>query len=175
MKCFACMLLLACTFVHAQKDTEFPKGWVMYLDAQQGMSTTFDNSPDTYVFSLGASPQATVIPGHLRLGVQTALLYAYKDISAVFGPRLSWKLKTFNLDPLGSLFNLQLQLEHLWGTDRQRLFGGGPLIEAGQIFSFSLTAHRDYCLNYWWFRAGLGFNFLHKKRKSPTGTDPLLN
>jgi hypothetical protein len=175
MKWLLCLTTFAFSFLHtcAQTDPEFPKGWVMYLEAQQGMATTFNSSPDIYVFSLGLAPAATVIPGHLRLGGTANLLYTNKNISAAFGPRAAWKIKTFNIDPLGSLFNLQLQVEHLWGTDKQKLFGGGPVIEAGQILSFSLTAHRDYCLNYWWFRAGLGFNLLHKKRKSPTGTDPM--
>ena len=145
----------------------------MYLEAQQGMSTTFDNAPDLYLFSLGISPEATIVPGHLRLGARAALLYAYKDISAVVGPKLAWKLKTFNLGQFGSLFNLQLQLEHLWGSDNQRLVGGGPVIEAGQILSFSLTAHRDYHFNYWWFRTGIGFNLLHKKKKSLRDMDPM--
>jgi hypothetical protein len=147
----------------------------MLLEAQQGVSTRFNTMPDTYVFALGLSPAATIIPARLRLGATADFLYTNKRIAAAFGPRLAWKLKTFNLGELGSLFNLHLRLEQLWGTDKQRLFGGGPVIEAGQLFSFSLTAHRDYYLNYWWFRTGLGFNILHKKRKSATGTDPLIN
>jgi hypothetical protein len=160
-------------FINAQADPEFPKGWVFYVETEQGMATTFHSSPDTYIFSLGASPAVTIIPGRLRLGATADLLYTNKDFSAVFGPALAVKLKTIHLGRLGSLLNLQMRLEQLWGTDKQKLFGGGPLIEVGQLLSFSLTAHRDYYLNYWWFRTGIGFNLFHKKRKSPTGTDPL--
>jgi hypothetical protein len=159
--------------VRAQNDPEFPKGWVLYLEAQQGMSTDFHATADTYVGGLGLSPAITLIPQHLRLGTTADLLYTNKKILAVFGPRVAWKLKTFNLNPLGSIMNLHLRLEQLWGTEKQSVFGGGPVVEAGQLFTLSLTAHRDYRLNYWWFRTGLGFNLLYQKRKSPTGTDPL--
>ena len=174
MKRVFCLLIFLYIFLYtnAQNDPEFPRGWVMYIEAEQGASA-FRGSPALYLANLQLSTQATVIPRYLRVGAVSGLSYTNKKLSSVFGPRLSMKIKTFGVGQ-GSLFNLQLQLEHLWGTNKQKLFGGGLLVEAIQMFSVSLTAHRDYYFHAWRFQAGAGYNLFHKKRKSPTGTDPML-
>jgi hypothetical protein len=75
------------------------------------------------------------------------------------------KLASLNAKQLGSLLNVQLQLEHLWGTDKQKLLGGLLHAELGQLLVIGLGMHRDYGLNDWWFQGGIGFNLLHKKNK----------
>jgi hypothetical protein len=165
--------LFFCVQGRAQSDPEFPKGWVMYLEAQQGVVTAFNSSPDLFAASLSLSPQITIIPQHLRLGASGGVAFTNKEFSALFGPRVALKLKTIKLQRLGSLFNLQFQLEHLWGSRDERLFGGGLCFEIIQMLDLSIRAHRDYSLGNWWFQAGAGFNLLYKKRKSVTGTDPM--
>ena len=164
-------LLLTGT-AYAQNDPEFPKGWVMYFEAQQGLRTTFDPRPDLFATSASLCPQITVVPAHFRIGGSAGLAFTDKQFSGMFGPRASLKLKTIRLKNLGSLFNLQLELEHLWGTRKERLFGGDLKLEIIQLLSLKLSAHRDHALGNWWFMAGAGINLFHKKRKSPTGDDP---
>lgn len=166
---FSCLVTIQ---VFSQADPEFPKGTVLYISAQQGINTSFDPGPDHYIGGMGLSGQFTIIPQHLRLGAGGEFVFTNKNFSGLIGPRLAWKIKTMKMEPLGSVLNLQLQAEHLWGTDQQRLIGGLFGIELAKMFSFQLMAHRDYQNDAWWFRAGVGYNLLRKKRKSPTGTDP---
>lgn len=168
-------LSLSALLCAAQRDPEFPAGTVLYVSARQGINTSFDVTPDFYVGGLGMTPQITLVPGHLRGGVTGELMYTDKAVRALAGPRVSIKLKTFSAGPLGSLFNLQLQLEHLWGTKKERLAGGALALEFFQLLEFQVAAHRDYHLERWWFRAGWGWNLLQKRKRSPTGTDPMSN
>ena len=150
---------------------EFPKGWVLYGEASQGISTNFKSAPDLYVGSFELNPMATVVPSHLRLGGVAGLLFTDKKLDGIFGPRLAWNLSTLKVSEFGSFANLQLQLDALWGTSSQRLIGGGPKLEIARLLTLGITAHRDYNLNDWWFRMSVGYNFLHKK-KSTTPHDP---
>jgi hypothetical protein len=165
-----CILFLSVT---AQKDPEFPKGAVMYLESHHGIATNFHNSPDLFVGYLGLTPQVTVIPSHLRLGGTAGLLFNNKKFDGLFGPNLALKIKTLNVKQMGSILNLQLKVEYLWGTDKQKLIGGDINVELGQLLLIGLSLHRDYGLNYWWFQGGLGFNLLRKKKGGPA--DPLSN
>jgi hypothetical protein len=149
----------------AQKDPEFPRGWVMYLEGNHGVATNFSSAPDLFVQGLRLAPQATVVPGHIRVGATVSGIFFNKKIDGCFGPNLVFKLASKQAKPMGSLLNIQLQLEHLWGTGDQRLLGGLLHIELGQFLVVGLTMHRDYGLNYWWFQTGLGYNLLRKKRK----------
>ncbi len=154
----------------AQNDPEFPKGAVMYLSAQQGKSTSFNSSPELWVGGISLSPQFTLLPQHLRAGAVAEWAYTKKQGSALFGPLLALKIKTVKKEPFGSILNIQLQADHLWGTRHQRMIGGGLTIEAIQLFCFNITAHRDYSLNQWWFRGGVGIDILHKRKSG--STDP---
>lgn len=156
--------LLFSTILYAQE--EFSKGWVMYLEGMQGASTRFHAEPDTYVGNLQLSPQVTVIPNHVRFAAITGLAFNNKNIYGTYGAGINWKLATLNFNPLGSLLNLQVQLQHLWGTGHQKLFGGGFKAEAGKLILLGITAHRDYSLNQWWLQAGIGLNLLRKKAGS---------
>lgn len=158
---------------YAQKDPEFPKGFVLYLHAQDGMVTNFTTAPDLFVAGLGLTPQVTVIPGYLRLGATASAVFNNKKLDGLFGPNIGIKLASLKASNLGSILNLQLQLDHLWGTTHQKLLGGALQSEIGQILKISFSAHRDYGMNDWWFQGGIGFNLLHKKRKKLE--DPMDN
>jgi hypothetical protein len=166
---------LGCFFLLlAQQDPEFPKEkWVLYLEAHQGMATNFHRNPDVYVGGVRLTPQFPVIAGKLRLGAVAGAVFTNKKWHGTFGPNLAWKLKSLQVKEFGSLLNLQLQAEHLWGTNRQRLAGGGVKTEIGQLLTIAIMGHRDYHLNYWWWQVGIGFNLLRKKKGPPA--DPLDN
>lgn len=154
----------------AQDDPEFPKGWVFYAEGHHGLSTNFKgSSPDIFVAGLRANPQVTIVPQHLRFGAAAELAFTNKTFYGVFGPTLNWKIKTLNVKSMGSILNLQVQAEHLWGTDKQKLIGGGLKAEVGQLILLGFMIHRDYNLNYWWFQGGLGINLVKKKKDG----DPL--
>jgi hypothetical protein len=149
----------------AQDDPEFPKGYVFYVEGHHGLSTNFKgSSPDIFVSGLRANPQITVVTHLLRLGGAANLIFTNKTFYGVFGPTVNYKIKTLNVKSMGSILNLQLQAEHLWGTDKQRLIGGGLKAEAGQLILLGFMLHRDYNLNYWWFQGGLGINLKKKKK-----------
>jgi len=150
---------------------EFPKGWTLYLDGSQGMITQFRQGTDLYTGSLELAPQVTVKTGLLKAGAVAALTYNNKQLAGLFGPSATIKIFQANAGPLGSVANIQAQAEHLWGTGRQRLLGGGVYLEAGQLLLMGLKADRDYALNTWWFQGSIGFNLLYKKRPA-TPTDP---
>ncbi|HMH20858.1 MAG TPA: hypothetical protein VK563_03735 [Puia sp.] len=153
------------------KAQEFPKGWVMYLEGAQGMVTNFKASPDVYTGSLMLSPQVTVVPSVLRVGAAAGLAFTGKKLLGLAGPEATLKLAQFNAGPLGSVANVQAQVQYLWGGTSERMVGGGLRAELGQLLVLGVTAHRDYNLNTWWFQGVLGFNLLHKKR-SPNPPDP---
>ena len=154
----------------AQSDPEFPKGFILYAKLHNGMVTDFSSRPDLYVGGLQLAPQYTVVPHLLRAGIIAGGFYGNKKIQGEFGPSLSLKLKTFNANlqgaRVGSLGNLNLLVDHLWGTGKQRLIGGGLILDAGNIASFGLTAHRDYKLNNWWFQSEIAIR-ISKKRVTP--------
>lgn len=161
------LLFIASLPFSAQAQEEFPKGWVMYVEAMQGAVTDFHRSqPDLYVGNLQLSPQVTVIPGYLRLSAIGGGTFYNKQFYGMAGAGLNAKLATVHFNPFGSLLNLQAQLQHIWGTDKQQLLGGGLKAELGQIILLGITAHRDYHFRAWWLQTGIGFNLLHKKKSA---------
>lgn len=169
-----CIFFLGCLFfcidVHSQQDpndTEFRKGWVVYLKLDNGVISNFHAAPDLYVGGLQLSPQVTVIPHKLRLGANAGFVYANKKFSGLIGPSVAFKLKSINLKDLAGLANLQLIAEHNWGTEKQQLVGFGISLELLQKALVSLTAHRDYNLNNWWMQAHIGINLKKDKSKTP--------
>ena len=158
------------TYCPAQSDTEFPKGFILYGKLHNGMITDFTSRPDLYVGGLQLAPQYTVVPHLLRAGIIAGGFYGNKKIQGELGPSVSFKLKTFNANlqgaRVGSFGNLNLLVDHLWGSGKQRLLGGGLILDAGNIVSFGLTAHRDYGLNNWWFQSEIAIR-ISKKRKIP--------
>jgi len=144
-------------------QSQFQKGWTLYVEGAQGISTNFTSSPDLYVGGLDLKPMVTVIPDHLRLGASAGFIYSNNSLDGTIGPLLAWKLKTFTIPDFGSFGNLQLQLGALWGGAGHSLVGGGPYVELARRFQIGLTAYRDYGVNDWWFRIGLGVNLTPKK------------
>lgn len=157
-------------FCHAQTDTEFPKGFIMYAKLHSGMITDFTSNPDLYVAGLQLAPQVTVVPHLLRAGAIIGAFYANKKIQGEFGPSLSFKIKSFHASlqgtPVGSLANINLIIDHLWGTGHQRLLGGGIILDAGNLVTFGVTAHRDYMMNDWWFQSEVAIR-ISKTHKNP--------
>lgn len=160
--------LLLSGVCHGQRDTEFPKGFIFYARLHSGMVTQFDGSPDLFAGGLQLSPQLSVVPHLLRLGINAGGFFTENRIQGDIGPMASFKIKTFYLGlkgtTVGSAGNLHLRLDHLWGTGRQRLIGGGVVADFGNLLTFGLTAHRDYRLNSWWFQTEMGIRISAKKK-----------
>jgi hypothetical protein len=168
-KYFAFFVFALCysVLVSAQ-DTEFPKGFIMHLRLHNGMQTQFNSTPDLYVIGAQVVEQATVIPGRLRAGVAIGAFYTNKKMNALIGPTVSLKIKSFRAGPFGTAGNVQLNLEQLWGSDDQHLFGGGVYLDLLNKIMVGLTAHRDYELNNWWLQTVLAFRL----SKTPKVNEP---
>lgn len=168
--CLAVLFILTIQFSYAQSDTEFPKGFIMYAKLHNGMITDFTSRPDLYVGGLQLAPQYTLVPHVLRGGIIAGGFFANKKIQGELGPSLSFKLKSFKANlqgaSVGSLGNINLLFDHLWGTGGQRLVGGGIVVDGGNLITFGITAHRDYGLNNWWFQSEIAIR-ISKKHKNP--------
>jgi hypothetical protein len=158
---------LFCKSLVAQ-DTEFKKGFIMHAKLHNGMLTNFSKSPDLYVGGLQLVPQFTVLPHKVRAGVIAGAFYAGKKVELQAGPTVSLKLKTINASVFGSAANINVALNHLWGSGRQKLIGSGFYIDLLNKLELGLTSHRDYYLNAWWFQTSLGIRInKNKKVKEP--------
>lgn len=165
------LLSFCCLCSQAQQPPlEFEKGSVLNLEVLQGFTKT-KSVPELYLAEIRLSPQWTVAPGRLRAGAAGGVLYHNGNLSAFAGPSLAFNLKTVTTKPgalSGSLLNVQLVLEHLWGTNEQHLFGGGFRTEIGKKLLLSLLTHRDYHLNYWNVEFGVGINLGPRKKLGPS-------
>ena len=129
---FSILLLLVCCKALAQQDTEFPREFIMHLKLHNGMVTNFKGgSPDMYAGGIQLIPQYTIVPKLLRGGVIVDGFYTGKKLQAAVGPTLSIKLKTLHVNPFGSAGNIHINIDHLWGTEHQRLLGGGINADIG--------------------------------------------
>ena len=168
--CFAILFIATSGYIHAQNDTEFPKGFIMYAKLHNGMVTDLKVHPDLYVGGVQLAPQLTVIEHTLRAGIIADGFYTDKRIDGAFGPSLSLKIKTFKAAlqgaPIGSIGNINLIVSHVWGSGHQRLLGGGVIADLGNIITIGITAHKDYFLNTWWFQNEIGVRISkpHKNR-----------
>lgn len=169
--CRLFLLMIYCFFSikgFTQDDTEFPKGFVMHARLHNGMITNFHHGADLYVGGLQLIPQVTVLPGKLRMGIIAGGFYAGKTVDGQFGPTISVKLKTFNAGPFGSAANVHLTADHIWGTNKQKLAGGGIHVDLLNKLVLGITAHRDYEWNTWWLQTALGLRISKiKKTKEP--------
>ncbi|HMD00746.1 MAG TPA: hypothetical protein VKH37_11365 [Ferruginibacter sp.] len=149
-------------------DPEFPKEFIMHLRVHNGMVTNFKHyTPDQYVGGIEIIPQYTLVVNKLRGGVVVGTFYTGKTLQADFGPTISWKLKSIHAGPMGSAANIHLNFDYLFGTQKERLLGGGINADILNWFIIGLSAHRDYNLNTWWFRNSLAVRISKlKKRKS---------
>lgn len=73
------------------------------------------------------------------------------------GPTVSIKIKTIALKNFGSGGNINLSMDHLWGTNNQRLFGGGLNLELLNLLVVGTSIHRDYNNNNWWLQGSIAF------------------
>lgn len=154
---------------------EFNNRPVLPVEAGLGFSSRQSKA----LFSVQASPQFTLIKHQLRLGATVGGAYTtiYPDQVAEHwigyaGPKLSYKLKQLELKlaglPQGIAFgNLNVFLEHLWGGDKVKLFGGGITVELAKKAAVSIKCHRDYEHQSTWGQLGLSYNFIPQK-KPPT-------
>jgi hypothetical protein len=153
--------------VSAQNDPEFPKEFIMHLRLHQGMVTDFHStSPDIYVVGLQAVPQYTFVQNLLRGGVIADVLYTGKKLQLAGGPTISVKLKTLYGKPFGSIGNISLNLDHLWGTEKQQLAGGGITLDLANKIIIGIHAHRDYALNTWWLQNTLAIRISKLRKKT---------
>ncbi len=149
---------------YSQADPEFPKGFIMHLKLHNGMITNFKSDPDLYVGGIQIVPQMAIVEHLLRGGIIVDGFYTDKKLQAAFGPTISLKVKTFNAGVFGSAANLNLSFDHLWGTEKQKLVGGGINADLGNIIVIALTAHYDYEFCNWWFQNSIGIRISKKKK-----------
>ncbi|MFZ1528971.1 MAG: hypothetical protein WAT19_09490 [Ferruginibacter sp.] len=147
-------------------DTEFRKDWLLLAKLNNGFITNFHALPaDMYAGGISINPQFTVVVNKLRLGANAGFVYGGKKMSGLFGPMAAFKIKNFDAKNFGGLANMHLIAEANWGTDQQQLAGGGLGFEILKLIHLSITAQRDYHLNYWWFQSHIGIK-LNKKKKT---------
>jgi hypothetical protein len=160
------LLCLVCIQLKAQnkRDTEFPKEFIMHLKLHNGLVTNFSNLPELYTGGLQFVPQYTIVPQKIRAGVITDFYYTNKKISAAFGPTFSYKIKTFKAAPFGSLGNINVNVDHLWGTNKEKLIGGGINADIANKIVIGLSFHRDYNLNTWWVQNSIGIRISSVKK-----------
>ena len=160
------LFLLSFQLSAQDQDPEFPKEFIMHLKLHNGMVTNFrGNAADMYAGGVQLIPQYTIIKKLLRGGIILNGFYTDKKLQAAFGPTLSFKLKTLHAKPFGSAGNIHVNIDHLWGTDEQRLLGGGINVDIGNRIVVGLTIHRDYNLNNWWLQNTLGLRISKLKKK----------
>jgi hypothetical protein len=161
-------ILIVCMFFmqenFAQKDTEYPKGFIMHAKLHNGMVTNFKSGADLYVGGIQLVPQFTVVENKMRAGVVAGAFYSGKALEGQFGVSTSVKLKTLKALVFGSAANVNLSAEHLWGTGKQKLIGGGINLELLNLLVLSLTTHRDYEYKTWWLQTSIGIRISKKKK-----------
>jgi hypothetical protein len=161
-------ILIVCMFFmqesFAQKDTEYPKGFIMHAKLHNGMVTNFKTGADLYVGGIQLVPQFTVVENKMRAGVVAGAFYSGKALEGQFGVSASVKLKTLKALVFGSAANVNLSAEHLWGTGKQKLIGGGINLELLNLLVLSLTTHRDYEYKTWWLQTSIGIRISKKKK-----------
>jgi hypothetical protein len=170
MKCItnkALLFCISCFFMQhgfAQKDTEFPKGFIMHAKLHNGMITNFKAGADLYVGGIQLVPQFTVVEHKMRAGIVAGAFYSGKVVDGQFGINTSVKLKTIKALVFGSAANVNLSAEHLWGTGKQKLVGGGINLDLLNLLVLSLTTHRDYEFKSWWLQTSIGIRISKKKK-----------
>lgn len=144
-------IILWCMQASAQV-TEFKKEGILHLRIHNGMVTNFAEAPDLYVGGMQLAWQYGVVPGRIRLGATGGVFYTNKQVQALAGPTASLLLKSFKAGEFGTAGNLHLSLEHLWGTEKQKLVGGGLHADVLNKLVLGLTTHYDYEWENWWIQ-----------------------
>ncbi len=167
-KGFVVLILFCCVFFvqhcFAQNDTEFPKGFIMHAKLHNGMVTDFKAGADLYVGGIQLVPQFTVVEHKLRAGLVAGAFYSSKIVEGQFGINTAVKLTTINALVFGGAANINLSAEHLWGTGKQKLIGGGINVDVLNKIVLALTMHKDYEFKTWWLQTSLGIRVSKKKK-----------
>lgn len=150
------------------QDTEFPKGFIMHAKLHNGMVTDFKNGADLYVGGIQLVPQFTVVEHKLRAGIVAGAFYGGKILEGQFGINTAVKLKSINALVFGGAANINLSAEHLWGTGKQKLIGGGINVDVLNKIVLALTMHRDYEFKTWWLQTSLGIRVSKMKKLKAT-------
>ena len=158
------ILLVLSSFRLLAQDPEFPQGFVMHLNLQSGIVTSFNNAPELYTGGVQLVPQYTLITNLLRGGAIAEAFYTSKNLQGAIGPTLSIKLMTLYAGKFGSIGNINLSFDHLWGTGSERLVGGAVNLDLANKFVLSLSLQRDYNLSTWWIQSGLAFRISNTKK-----------
>jgi hypothetical protein len=159
---FSCVLFMQHSI--AQTDTEFPKGFIMHAKLHNGMITDFKQGTDLYIGGIQLVAQYTIIKNKMRAGIVAGTFYGGKILEGQFGLNTSVKIKTINALVFGGAANINLSAEHLWGTGKQKLIGGGINIDVLNKIVLAMTAHRDYEFKTWWLQMSLGIRVSKKKK-----------
>lgn len=166
--CFIIVFLSGKTIAQSTSDPEFTKGTILVASLNNGLSTGFKSStPDLYIGSIAFNPQITIVENILRVGANAGVVYNDKRLSGMFGPMAALKIKTLGTSHMGSYANLHLIAEANWGTNKQKMVGGGLGAEIFKKLHLGITAQRDYNLNQWWLQSFIGI----KLNKSKTNDD----
>lgn len=150
----------------AQEDPEFTQKFIAHARLHSGVVTTFHSGVDLYTIGLQLVPQFGVVTNKLRIGMIAGGFYTSKKMDGQFGPTISYKIKTFNAGPFGSAANLHLTADHIWGTNKQKLAGGGLHLDLLNKLVLGITVHREYEYKTWWLQTAIGFR-ISKIKKTP--------
>ena len=169
MKTVLCLLgLLSMSMIASAQDPEFPKNeFIMHLRMHNGMVTNFKSTPDLYVGGLQIIPEWTIVEHHLRLGIVAGAFYTGKKLQALVGPTVCVKLKSISLNGMGTGGNINLSIDHLWGTQRQRLLGAGFNVDLLNKIVIGASMHRDYHFKNWWLQGTVAIRISKLKKIGP--------
>jgi hypothetical protein len=156
--------LYLCRVGYAQ---EFPKDFSMPVELGQGFNQPTGNHP-LYLLTLQVVPQATLVPGRLRLGAVLGSYYPATRVGLLAGPRLTLKLLEGPAFLSASSFNLHLIGEFLWATaptpdTGRQLLGGGIGVGSSDLVTLALKLHRDLKQPATFFQVSIGYNLCKPK------------
>ncbi len=142
---------------------EIGRGFVLPVTFGQGFRSSSNMDAELYLATVRTQPSITLPGNKVRLGLTGLGTYANPGVDVVLGPAAALRLYTKNTD-FGTLFNVQLTAEALWGTSATKLWSGGFLVELNPVL-FSFRFFREYEHRENWLEAGIGVNldtFFHR-------------
>ena len=128
------------------------------------MVTSFNNAPELYTGGVELVPEYTFITNLVRGGAIVDAFYTAKSLQGAIGPTLAIKLATLKAGQFGSIGNINLSFDHLWGIGSERLVGGGLNLDLANKFVLGISLQRDYNLDNWWMQTSLGFRISKTKK-----------
>lgn len=160
-------LFLLCTAVSpvlpAQRTSnEFPKEFILHLKLGSGL-VAIPSGPELFVGTLDLRLQWTIVPHLLRGGLVAGGFYSARRLSGLGGFTASLKLSEFRSGYFGSIGNLHLTADHLWGTKDQRLAGLGLHLDLANRVVIGVAGHRDYAFANWWWTSSLALRLSKTK------------